>query len=316
MATAKQTSRKKATVRNAVTRRRVESAAEIMTNPAEVRDDNILYRHGALCQTFLPYRKPEEGVTYYERQNGDLSLIIQATQVKSPDGDPVYLGLPYGPKARLAMMHIDTLAIQQQKPNIDVQDSMTKFVTEQLGLSNSGRNIRDVKEQLARLGASMISVAMVNREERRTKQFDTKVIAGFDLWFPKDDSQRVLWDSTIVLNDVYFNNLMEHAVPHDMRMVAALSNNSMALDVLSWLTHRLHRVPFQRPHFVTWKQLKDQFGTNYRRMADFKRDFRKVLKEVLLQYRDARIEEVDNQGFHLFHSKPPVPYSPPRRLTS
>ena len=62
--------------------------------------------------------------------------------------------------------------------------------------------------------------------------------------------------------------------------------------------------------FVTWKAVKDQFGPGYSRMNDFKRAFRKALKDVLDQYRDAKIEEVHNKGFMLYNSPPPVPYMP------
>ena len=296
----------------AIPLKRVENAVDIMTNPAEANDDNILYRHSAMCQTYLPYRNPGDDVTEYTHKNGNTTLIIQATKVHTPDDKLIYVGLPYGPKARLAMMHIDTMAILQKSREVEVKESMTSFVAENLGLSNSGYNIRQVKEQMTRLAACMISVAKVidHKDHRQVKQFDSKLIQGFDLWFPKDNSQRVLWSSVIHLSGDYFESLMNQAVPHDMRMVAALSNNAMALDVLSWLTQRLHRIPHGNPAFVTWKQLKDQFGTNYGMMKNFKRDFRKVLTAVLQQYREAKIEEVDNQGFRLFNSKTPVPYRP------
>ena len=290
--------------------KRVDAAADIAMNPARGDDYTILYRHASMCQTYLPYRNPGDDVTEYEHQNGDLSLFIQCTKVKSPEGDLVNLGLPYGTKARLAMMHIDTMAILQKSSSVQVEDSMTRFVTESLGLSNSGKNIRQVKEQMARLSACMISVAKVtNHDTHKTvKQFDSKLIDGFDLWFPKNESQRVLWGSVIELSPRYFESMMAHAVPHDMRMVGALANNAMALDVLSWLTQRLHRIDRSKPTFITWAQLKGQFGGNYERMADFKKIFRKTLKAVLMQYQDARIEEDKNKGFYLYNSKPPIPY--------
>lgn len=297
---------------SAIEQKRFQTAVDIAENPAEPNDENILYRHSALCQTYLPYRNPGDDVTHYSHRNGDVVLSIQATRVHNQDGELIYIGLPFGPKARLAMVHIDTMAILQQSPEIEVQDSMTRFVTHDLGLPNSGYNIKQVKEQLSRLAACMISVAEIKDHAHgtRVKQFNNQLIKGFDLWFPKDLNQKTLWSSVIKLDPDYFETLMSLAIPHDMRMVAALSNNAMALDILSWLTQRLHRVDRSRPAFVSWKNLKDQFGTRYTRMADFKRDFRRTLKEVLVQYRDAKIEEIDNEGFHLFNSKPPIPYRP------
>ena len=44
---------------------------------------------------------------------------------------------------------------------------MTRFVTEDLGLANSGYNISQVKEQMSRLAACQISVAKI-QDIRRT----------------------------------------------------------------------------------------------------------------------------------------------------
>lgn len=295
---------------NVIPHKRVNAAADIMLNPAQGDDYNILYRHASMCQTYLPYRNPGDDVTEYSHRNGDVFLSIQATKVHDPDGKLMTVGLPYGPKARLAMMHIDTMAILQRNRDVEVGDSMTSFVTDNLGLANSGKNIRQVKEQMTRLAASMISVAKVidHESHKQVKQFNSQLIQGFDVWFPKNEKQRILWSSTISLSGDYFESLMSQAVPHDMRMVAALANNPMALDVLSWLTQRLHRVSRSKPSFVTWQQMKEQFGSNYGMMKNFKRDFRKVLIMVTQQYQDARIEEVKNEGFLLYNSPTPVPY--------
>jgi len=37
----------------------------------------------------------------------------------------------------------------------------------------------------------------------------------FDLWFPKNEQQRVLWPSTIRLSQEYFTSPQNHAVPLD-----------------------------------------------------------------------------------------------------
>lgn len=290
--------------------KRVDAAADIAMNPAQGDDYNILYRHASMCQTFIPYRDPGNDVIEYTQRNGDIVLAIDAQKITRPDGTRDYIGLPFGPKARLAMLHIDSMAILQKTPHIEVKDSMTAFVTETLGLSNSGYNIQATKEQLARLAACKISVAKIidHGNQTQVKHFNTQLIDGFDLWFPKDENQRVLWSSVMELSPKYFESLMAHAVPHDMRMVGALANNAMALDVLSWLTQRLHRVDRAKPSFIAWAQLKVQFGGNYERMADFKKAFRRTLKLVLMQYQDARIEEDRNKGFLLYNSKPPIPY--------
>jgi len=276
-------------------------------NVVHENDHNqLLFQHAVLCQVYLPYKNLGPEVTSWVRQQGKAHFAIQTTKVFNPDTGQLdaSLGLPYGPKARLVLTHINTMALQQQTPHIEVTNTLTSFV-KSCGLMASGQQIEMIKNQLARLASSMISIAF-NYEENKSLQVDSKIIKGFDIWFPKNLNQRVMWDSNITLSDDYFNSLMNHAVPLDARHVSALANNSMALDIYTWLAQRLHRVGPQK-EFVPWLRLKEQFGEGFNRMPDFKRAFRNTLKLVLIQYQAASIAEEGNRGFFLTNSPPPVP---------
>ncbi len=87
----------------------------------------------------------------------------------------------------------------------------------------------------------------------------------------------------------------------DERALGALAHSAMALDIYSWLAQRLHRIPKSRPQFITWAAVKDQFGDGYGRMDNFKRVFRVAMKQVLIQYQAAHIEE-DGRGLTLRNS--------------
>ncbi|MCB0852956.1 MAG: plasmid encoded RepA protein [Bacteroidetes bacterium] len=220
--------------------------------------------------------------------------------------ESIYLGLPYGTKARLIMAHINTEAIKNQTAQIDVEDSMTQFI-KRIGLATKGHNYYAVKDQLARIAACVISLEYLTEDRSYNTQFS--FVKNYDLWFPKDSRQRVLWPSYIELDTDYLESLMKHAIPLDERALAALSNNAMALDIYTWLAQRLHRVDPTRPQFIPWAALKKQFGEGYGRMDNFKSVFRKTLEMVLLQYRDAKIEEDKNKGFFLKNSPSPIPKS-------
>jgi hypothetical protein len=162
---------------------------------------------------------------------------------------------------------------------------------------------RLIKDQLARLSAAQIRMALAYGGHAR--QVQTHIVTGFDLWFPKDDRQRVLWPTAIQLSTDYFESLTRHAVPLDERAIGALAHSAMGLDVYAWLAQRLHRVGPSRPAFIPWKAVKDQFGSGYGRMVEFRRVFRRTLEAVLAHYRAARLE-VDGRGLTLRHSPPPV----------
>jgi len=185
--------------------------------------------------------------------------------------------------------------------------------------------MRVVKDQLARLSASSIRLGVVRDGHAVT--VNSQIVTAFDVWFPKDDRQRVLWPSTISLSHEYFNSLMNHAVPLDETHIAALSHSALALDIYTWLAQRLHRIPTGKPARVSWLALHGQFGQGYdpERIDNFRRVFRVALKEVLTVYRAAHVDDEDPRppriysqggsyvwrekpakGLTLYNSPPPV----------
>ena len=106
----------------------------------------------------------------------------------------------------------------------------------------------------------------------------------FDLWFPKDDRQRVLWPTSIVFGREYFDSLLSHAVPLDERALAALSDSAMALDIYAWLGQRLHRVHPREAAFIPWPALQHQFGEGFARLRKFREKFLIGVTEVRAVY--------------------------------
>lgn len=281
--------------------RLVQSAYEISQDTGTIQD--AIFQHSVLCQTFLPYRNPGDEKRIWQQKQGHVSLAIQAGGAFNKNGVMEEVGLPYGTKARLILAHINSEAIKTQNRTIDVEGSMSAFI-KSIGLDLNGRTIKDVKEQLRRISTSKLSLGF--SDGVRGVQYDLQLINAFDLWFPKNERQRVLWPSVVQLSEEYFNSLMVHAIPLDNRALAALSHNAMALDIYSWLAQRLHRIQPNDVHFVSWDNIKLQFGQGYDRMNDFKKAFRKTLIAVRTQYADSRIEELPNKGFNLYPSLPPI----------
>src|SRR3954462_4223703 len=273
-----------------IQQRLIQSAGEI----AQEDPASILYQHTVFCQTSMPYRDPGPAIREWEREQGRASLLIEAGRVKDPkNGGWLKLGLPFGPKPRLILAHLNAEALRTGSPEIEVEASLTAFV-KRIGLDTKGRNMRIIKDQLSRLSAAQIRMAGTYSEEH-TRQVNAHIVSGFDLWFPKDARQRVLWPSTVCLSLDYFASLQRHAVPLDERAIASLSHNAMALDVYCWLAQRLHRVDPSKPAFIGWAALRDQFGWHYSAMFKFRPVFRQTLELVCSQYRGARIE-LDERG--------------------
>jgi hypothetical protein len=93
---------------------------------------------------------------------------------------------------------------KKQSPTFEVEDSLTAFV-KRIGLSAHGRDIRTVKDQLSRLSAATIRLAVT--QEDRAYQINTQIVTAFDLWFPKNEGQRVLWGTHKIRTEFIANVL-------------------------------------------------------------------------------------------------------------
>jgi len=173
-----------------------------------------------------------------------------------------------------------------------------------IGLAAHGRNIGVVKDQLIRLSAAHIRMA-VEYAPDRSRQVNTQIISGFELWLPKDDRQRVLWPSVVRLSWEYYDSLTRHAVPLDERAIAALSHSALGLDLYGWIAQRLHRIPKPHRQLVPWNALKEQFGHGYNAMFKFRQKFLQALRQVHVVYPTAKLE-VNRRGLLLYTSPPPV----------
>ena len=290
-----------------VEQRLIKTSVDIEMNPPEA----IAFQHTVLCQTCLPYRDPGPGVLEWEREQGAVSLLVNACKARHPEtGEWQHVGLPFGPKSRLILMHLNAEALRTGSPVIQVEDSLTAFVhrIQMLGRKDAksgpnGYQLRTFKEHLARLSSALIQLAVM--KDGRSFQVDSKVVEAFELWKTKDEHQLAFWPSTIELNYRYWQSLQNHAVPMDERTLGALAHSAMALDIYAWLAQRLHRVQKGQPQFITWAAVKDQFGAGYGRMDNFKRVFRVALGQVLTEYQAAKVEE-DGRGLTLRNSAPPI----------
>lgn len=283
--------------------RLVESAVTIQEKAAEAHKKEIAYHHTVFCQTALPYREVEERV--WERTNGYVQISVEAGRTFDPNTEKwVDLPLPFGPKARIIMIHLDTQAVMKQSRLVDIQNSMTAFVKTLQGRDPTGPELRKFRQQSAAISNS--TFRMFAKDEKGTaRQANVPIVSGFELWYPKDERQHTLWPSFVELSEKYYETLIRHAIPLDHRAIAALQHNALALDIYKWLAQRLCRVDGKRPYTLAWSLVQAQFGQGYAELRFFRRVFLKTLKIVLMQYPGAKVEPTE-KGLVLYNSRPPI----------
>jgi hypothetical protein len=276
--------------------RRVNEAALRFSEPLSQEPE---FMHAVLCQVGLP--RSEVKSREFMRSTGGASMLIEAG--KWYDGIRYHdMPLPYGTRPRLVLFHVCSEAIRTKSATVEVERSASAFL-ERLHIKKNGESFAAFKRQMLALAACRMQIGY--QTDAKVVNVKCDPIQRFDAWTQSDNGQLGLWPGEITLSNEFYETLREHAVPLDPRAIAALQNSALALDTYTWLAHRLCRVKQNRGLTLYWKNLKDQFGQEYRSDKDFKREFAGALRKAHAVYPDAKIDIVRG-GIRLFPSPPPI----------
>ncbi len=279
--------------------RRVEVTHELMSElPAS---EDLSFLHSGLCQTCLPHSRPADNNGIWQRKSGRFSLTVQPGVFDPGDGAR-YVGVPYGPKARLILIHLQTEGMRSRTVNLGA--SFSAFMRS-LGLAVTGGQrgtIGAVREQSLRISQCSFTMQWTSDDagRRPTVISNTRIVDRLELW----SSDRLGWTETVELSEQFHAHLREHAVPLDRRGLAHLSSNSLGLDLYALFAYRLPRL--ERDLHLRWTTLLEQIGAAERTTQTLAQRIREVMPDVRTAYPHARVE-VTPHGLLLKPSPPAVP---------
>ncbi len=247
------------------------------------------------AQTSLPYRDPGD-VPAWGRRNGNLVLVVQPGMTIDKDGMPRSIGYPFGTVPRLVLTWLSTEAVRTKSRDLVLGESLAEFMRSLELTPTGGRNgtITRLRRQMERLFQATLSARWEGDASRETGG-RLNVASSYDLWWTDNDPQQpALMPSVVRLSAEFFEEVTKHPVPLDFGALHALRGSSLLLDIYAWLTYRMSYL--QRPTTVPWESLRAQFGSDLadtkQGRAQFRRDFERHLREVVLVYREANVETV------------------------
>jgi hypothetical protein len=234
-----------------------------------------------LVQVTLPHRDPGEVPTFV-RSAGNLQLIIQPL-IGKKQGVPVNYGIPYGVIPRLVLAWLTTEVVKTKSQQIPLSDSLSAFMRELDMVPTGGRwgTITRLREQVKRLFSSTFSIVYDDDKSFTTAGFKLAQKAHF-FWDPLHPDQQSLFNSYVLLSSEFYNEIINHPVPLDTRILKALRTSPFAIDLYTWLSYRTSYL--QKPVVVPWEMLQGQFGSDYGALRNFKINLVKNLDKILPLY--------------------------------
>lgn len=283
-------------------RRAIEAAISYMSD----EEAGIGFLYSGWCQAALPHKRLANDAVW-KVQTERVTLVVEPGRRNLLGDDTEFVGVPYGSRARLILLYLQSEALRTNSRDIELGRSLHAWLGK-LGIPIGGKSFRDVKEQADRLSRCRLTFHV--QQGGRAGLINQNIVDAAMFVSDEDGRQESLFVETARLSETFFEQLKKHPVPLEDAAIKAISNNSQALDVYCWLAYRLHVLPAART--VSWPALYAQFGSSYKKLAHFKMRFVDALKVATAVYREANID-LDEKGLILKPSKPPVA---PRLVTS
>jgi hypothetical protein len=266
------------------------------TAQAVTAAEGISFQYVPLIQCSFPHADPKDATTF-TRRNGWLELTLGTTR---PDA-----GLPYGVPARLLTIYCTSEAVRTNSPEIYLGDSVHDFLRRlDVPITRGARGSLSVyANQLLRLIRSTLTIDENIKDGAGRAGLHIRqalFVEEAQLWWDEPEG-KVGNGSSLVLSSVLFHSILERSAPLATHAIKRLRKSPMDLDVYAWLVHRLFHL--NKPSMVSWSQLSEQFGHNYREPRTFRRFFLDSLKRVSAVYPEAKLN-VGASGVLLLPSRP------------
>lgn len=259
------------------------------------------YLYSGFAMTALPHRRLPNDHDAWQRTNGRFNLMVEPGFIPGPDGKPCRQGVPFGSRARLILLYLQSEAMRTGSPEVRLGNTMHHWL-ERMGVTSGGSSYAAIRDQARRLSACRLTVSWTAEDGR--SGFERTNIVNAMLLSPSVGDPGGAWDETARLSPEFFQALREHPLPVSESAIKAIQNSSTVIDIYVWLCYRLFTLT--RVTEIPWPALREKFGPEYKHLRQFRAKFLPALKEALAVYPGANVELLPD-GLRLLPSRPAIP---------
>jgi hypothetical protein len=188
----------------------------------------------------------------------------------------------------------------EEKRTIHLGDSLGEFMRN-IGLNpdnGSGKRSdrRRLRDQVERFLRVRVNFEQPHAQDDGYAFADMLISERGEFWWTaKDDDQKDLFESYIVLSEAFYQRVLKNMVPLDIAALRALKNSALHLDLYSWFLYRAHTLRRGKgePQSVEWRSFMMQSGSSYKHVRQFRAKVIESLTVVRPFLKHLRIEATE-----------------------
>ena len=189
------------------------------------------------------------------------------------------IGLPYGIIPRLLLAFITREVIIGKSNTIELGGSLNSFMKE-VGYDSTGGEkgtINRFKDQMLRLFSCYITGRYHDGEIDIVN--NSSLVNKYNIGWKSFINEIIINENSYVeINEEFYNEIISHPVPIDLRILDFIKSSSLAIDLYYWLTYRQGYI--REKTIVPWYSLEYIFHSGYSRKRDFIYNVEEQIKKI------------------------------------
>src|ERR671916_1498645 len=176
-----------------VDRRVVEAASAYMGD----EDGGVGFIYSGWTQAALPHRRLADDATW-QITSERVRLLVEPGRRALDTGEPQWVGVPYGSRARLILLFLQSEALRTNSREIELGRSLRAWLS-RLGIPIGGKSFKDVREQAERISRCRLTFHVQTGDRAglvNQNIVDTAMFMGAD-----DAAQGSLFVDTVKLSE-------------------------------------------------------------------------------------------------------------------
>src|SRR4051794_15946847 len=148
-----------------------------------------------------------------------VTLIVEPGMRPGRGGEPEHIGVPFGSRARLIMLYLQSEALKTDSREVELGRSLRSWLSK-MGISVGGKSVELVREQAERISRCRLSFHVL--QGKAASLLQQNIVDKAFFLQEEDDRQGTLFLETAKLSEPFFEQLKKHPVPVEEAAIRAV----------------------------------------------------------------------------------------------